>query len=161
MSTVGGPEGHNYGNYASSCTTPASPAQSAARSPFNFSFRFRRLSKVQRDVLSSINQFQIKMKKAVVDVWWLFDDGGLTLLIPHLLSVHKTFLEGAKLRVFVTANNAASVMEEKKKLVVLLYILLQCYHNIVFTTFPFALPMAYSDSMQTFLHTTADFFFCE
>ena len=24
-----------------------------------------------------------------IDVWWLFDDGGLSLLIPHLISLHK------------------------------------------------------------------------
>jgi hypothetical protein len=117
VTTMGGNDMFNY----SSCTTPASPAPSVARSPFSFSsFRFRRLSKVQRDVLASINQFQTKIKKAVIDVWWLFDDGGLTLLIPHLLSAHKTFLEGAKLRVFVTASNAAAVIEEQKKMTALL-----------------------------------------
>ena len=24
-----------------------------------------------------------------IDVWWLFDDGGLSLLIPHLITLHK------------------------------------------------------------------------
>lgn len=111
VATVSGNEMFTY-----PATTPTSPAPSVTKSPFSFSsFRFRRLSKVQRDVLGSINQFQTRIKKAVVDVWWLFDDGGLTLLIPHLLSVHKTFLEGAKLRVFVTASNAEAVGEEKKK----------------------------------------------
>lgn len=26
-------------------------------------------------------------------MWWLYDDGGLTLLIPHLLTVPKSYLE--------------------------------------------------------------------
>ena len=28
-------------------------------------------------------------RKGTVDVWWLIDDGGLTMLIPHLLSLSK------------------------------------------------------------------------
>lgn len=32
----------------------------------------------QREVLFSINRFRMQEKKAVIDVWWLFDDGGKT-----------------------------------------------------------------------------------
>ncbi|KRZ50262.1 Solute carrier family 12 member 1 [Trichinella nativa] len=46
-----------------------------------------------------------KVKHATIDVYWLFDDGGLTLLLPYLLQLPKSYLEGAKLRVFTIANN--------------------------------------------------------
>jgi solute carrier family 12 sodium/potassium/chloride transporter 2 len=42
-----------------------------------------------------MNQFQVRAKKAVIDVWWLYDDGGLALLIPHLLTLHGSYLEGS------------------------------------------------------------------
>ena len=34
-----------------------------------------------------------------IDVWWLFDDGGLTILIPYLLSLSRHW-KGCKLRIF-------------------------------------------------------------
>lgn len=34
-----------------------------------------------------------------IDVWWLFDDGGLTILIPYLLSLSR-YWKGCKLRIF-------------------------------------------------------------
>jgi len=40
-----------------------------------------------------MNVFNRKYKEARIDVWWLFDDGGLTLLIPHLLRLPKSYLE--------------------------------------------------------------------
>ncbi|KRZ50260.1 Solute carrier family 12 member 1 [Trichinella nativa] len=49
--------------------------------------------------------FRQKVKHATIDVYWLFDDGGLTLLLPYLLQLPKSYLEGAKLRVFTIANN--------------------------------------------------------
>jgi len=32
------------------------------------------------------------MLTGFVDVWWLHDDGGLTLLLSHLLREHNTYL---------------------------------------------------------------------
>jgi hypothetical protein len=37
-----------------------------------------------------------------IDVWWLWDDGGLTLLLPHLLRLHKHW---AKCKIRVMAVN--------------------------------------------------------
>ena len=31
----------------------------------------------------------VRREAGNVDVWWLFDDGGLSLLIPHLVTLHK------------------------------------------------------------------------
>ena len=44
--------------------------------------------------------------KGTIDVWWLSDDGGLTILIPYLLSIH-TFWKDCKLRIFTPASTHA------------------------------------------------------
>ncbi|XP_072037577.1 solute carrier family 12 member 1-like [Amphiura filiformis] len=51
------------------------------------------------NVIKSMSKFQSKMPKGTIDVWWLQDDGGLTLLVPHLLT-HKSIWEKCQLRVF-------------------------------------------------------------
>ncbi|XP_010882278.3 solute carrier family 12 member 3 isoform X2 [Esox lucius] len=44
--------------------------------------------------------FQSKQGKKTIDVYWLFDDGGLTLLIPYLLKRKKRWAR-CKVRIFV------------------------------------------------------------
>uniref|UniRef100_A0A3Q3NKP2 Solute carrier family 12 member 2 n=1 Tax=Mastacembelus armatus TaxID=205130 RepID=A0A3Q3NKP2_9TELE len=51
-------------------------------------------------LLEASQMFQKKQGKGTVDVWWLFDDGGLTLLIPYLLTNKKRWKE-CKIRVFI------------------------------------------------------------
>nr|ABB84251.1 Na-K-2Cl cotransporter [Dicentrarchus labrax] len=51
-------------------------------------------------LLEASQQFQKKQGKGTVDVWWLFDDGGLTLLIPYLLTNKKRWKD-CKIRVFI------------------------------------------------------------
>ncbi|KRY91063.1 Solute carrier family 12 member 2 [Trichinella pseudospiralis] len=63
-----------------------------------------------------LNVFKNRIKKAVIDVWWLCDDGGLTILIPHLLTLERSYLEEAKLRVFTVATDAEKFEEQKKEL---------------------------------------------
>ena len=45
-----------------------------------------------------------KKNKGTIDVWWLYDDGGLTILVPHLLSL-STHWRGCKLRIFTPASD--------------------------------------------------------
>ena len=45
-----------------------------------------------------------KKNKGTIDVWWLYDDGGLTILVPHLLSL-TTQWRGCKLRIFTPASD--------------------------------------------------------
>uniref|UniRef100_A0A669B274 Solute carrier family 12 member 3 n=1 Tax=Oreochromis niloticus TaxID=8128 RepID=A0A669B274_ORENI len=47
-----------------------------------------------------ITQFQKKQGKKTIDVYWLSDDGGLTLLLPYLLTRRKRWAK-CKVRVFV------------------------------------------------------------
>uniref|UniRef100_A0A8C9WPE6 Solute carrier family 12 member 2 n=1 Tax=Scleropages formosus TaxID=113540 RepID=A0A8C9WPE6_SCLFO len=58
------------------------------------------LNMADQKLLEASQQFQKKQGKGTVDVWWLFDDGGLTLLIPYLLTNKKRWKE-CKIRVFI------------------------------------------------------------
>ena len=53
-------------------------------------------------------------QKGTVDVWWLFDDGGLTVLLPYLLSRHRSWSK-CKLRIFTAdVDSKKSTIEAKK-----------------------------------------------
>ncbi|TTF71930.1 Solute carrier family 12 member 2 [Bagarius yarrelli] len=58
------------------------------------------LNVADKKLLEASQQFQKKQGKGTVDVWWLFDDGGLTLLIPYLLTNKKKWND-CKIRVFI------------------------------------------------------------
>uniref|UniRef100_A0A670J5S2 Solute carrier family 12 member 3 n=1 Tax=Podarcis muralis TaxID=64176 RepID=A0A670J5S2_PODMU len=49
--------------------------------------------------------FQGNQKKKNIDIYWLFDDGGLTLLIPYLLTRRKRWSH-CKVRVFISGQIA-------------------------------------------------------
>nr|DBA23309.1 TPA: hypothetical protein GDO54_014236 [Pyxicephalus adspersus] len=58
------------------------------------------LNTTDQKLLDASLQFQKKQGKSTIDVWWLFDDGGLTLLIPYLLTTKKKW-SNCKIRVFI------------------------------------------------------------
>ncbi|XP_072514654.1 solute carrier family 12 member 2 isoform X1 [Salminus brasiliensis] len=58
------------------------------------------LNMADQKLLEASQQFQKKQGKGTVDVWWLFDDGGLTLLIPYLIANKKKWKD-CKIRVFI------------------------------------------------------------
>uniref|UniRef100_A0A8C5PIT1 Solute carrier family 12 member 2 n=1 Tax=Leptobrachium leishanense TaxID=445787 RepID=A0A8C5PIT1_9ANUR len=58
------------------------------------------LTTADQRLLDASLQFQKKQGKSTIDVWWLFDDGGLTLLIPYLLTTKKKWKD-CKIRVFI------------------------------------------------------------
>nr|XP_033797255.1 solute carrier family 12 member 3 isoform X2 [Geotrypetes seraphini] len=60
----------------------------------------------------TVTIFQTDQGKKTVDVYWLFDDGGLTLLIPYLLSRKKRWSK-CKIRVFV--GGQINRMDEERK----------------------------------------------
>ncbi|XP_075431769.1 solute carrier family 12 member 1 isoform X2 [Ascaphus truei] len=51
-------------------------------------------------LVEASTQFKKMQGKGTIDVWWLFDDGGLTLLIPHILTIRKKWKD-CKLRIFI------------------------------------------------------------
>uniref|UniRef100_A0A8D2MM45 Solute carrier family 12 member 2 n=1 Tax=Zonotrichia albicollis TaxID=44394 RepID=A0A8D2MM45_ZONAL len=58
------------------------------------------LNVTDQRLLDASSQFQKKQGKSNIDVWWLFDDGGLTLLIPYLITTKKKWKD-CKIRVFI------------------------------------------------------------
>uniref|UniRef100_A0A3B4YUL1 Solute carrier family 12 member 2 n=1 Tax=Seriola lalandi dorsalis TaxID=1841481 RepID=A0A3B4YUL1_SERLL len=58
------------------------------------------LSLTDQRLLESSQQFKRKQGKGTIDVWWLFDDGGLTLLIPYLLT-NRSKWGDCRIRVFI------------------------------------------------------------
>ena len=50
-----------------------------------------------KPIVDEISQFSLNYKReGVIDVYWLYDDGGLTLLLPHILQtrsvLHKDYI---------------------------------------------------------------------
>ncbi|XP_060571588.1 solute carrier family 12 member 3-like [Ruditapes philippinarum] len=54
-----------------------------------------------------------------IDVWWLYDDGGLTLLLPYILHQRKQW-KHAKLRVFCQGTKKGDVTEDRTRMASLL-----------------------------------------
>ncbi|KAL2300286.1 hypothetical protein Nmel_012257 [Mimus melanotis] len=59
--------------------------------------------------------FQSEQGKKTIDIYWLFDDGGLTLLIPYLLGRKKRWGK-CKIRVFV--GGQINRMDEERKAII-------------------------------------------
>ncbi|CAG9856533.1 unnamed protein product [Phyllotreta striolata] len=75
----------------------------------------------QPDILpSDMFYFQKKARKGgTIDVWWLYDDGGLTLLLPYIMSTRKNW-SSCKLRVFALANKRDQLELEHRNMASLL-----------------------------------------
>ncbi len=75
---------------------------------------------IDEHVVRRMTQFRDKThKEGVIDVYWLFDDGGLTLLLPHILTTRAKFAK-CRLRVFFLSNNCNDVQAETKSMAALL-----------------------------------------
>ncbi|XP_031192839.1 solute carrier family 12 member 3 isoform X3 [Mastomys coucha] len=75
--------------------------------------RTRPSALVQEEQASTI--FQSEQGKKTIDIYWLFDDGGLTLLIPYLLHRKKRWGK-CKIRVFV--GGQINRMDEERKAII-------------------------------------------
>uniref|UniRef100_UPI0035900067 solute carrier family 12 member 2-like isoform X2 n=1 Tax=Myxine glutinosa TaxID=7769 RepID=UPI0035900067 len=58
------------------------------------------LSEHEQKLYSESQQYRHKQTSGTVDVWWLFDDGGLTLLIPYILTTKKKW-QNCRIRIFI------------------------------------------------------------
>uniref|UniRef100_A0A8C6LVQ6 Solute carrier family 12 member 1 n=1 Tax=Nothobranchius furzeri TaxID=105023 RepID=A0A8C6LVQ6_NOTFU len=69
-------------------------------------FRKSRNSSQQMNekLMEASGQFKKKQPKGTIDVWWLFDDGGLTLLLPYILTTRKKWKD-SKLRIFIAGQS--------------------------------------------------------
>jgi solute carrier family 12 sodium/potassium/chloride transporter 2 len=63
-------------------------------------------------VIDSLTRFQRKQPKGTIDIWWLYDDGGLTILLPYIISTRKTYSE-SKIRVFALSSKQNSMEVEE------------------------------------------------
>ncbi|XP_050443364.1 bumetanide-sensitive sodium-(potassium)-chloride cotransporter-like isoform X2 [Adelges cooleyi] len=63
--------------------------------------------------------FKTKKYEGVVDVWWLYDDGGLALVIAHMLK-KSTAWKNCKFRIFGVTKAEENISTERNKLIRLL-----------------------------------------
>ncbi|XP_043933560.1 solute carrier family 12 member 1 [Protopterus annectens] len=69
-------------------------------------------------LLDASMQFKKKQNKGTIDVWWMFDDGGLTLLIPYILTTRKKWND-CTLRIFM-GGSVNHIDDDKRAMVALL-----------------------------------------
>ncbi|CAL8122010.1 unnamed protein product [Orchesella dallaii] len=72
-----------------------------------------------KSVLNNLSQFRTKQRKSTIDIWWLYDDGGLTMLLPYIIHSRSNFA-GCKIRVFALANKQQDLEVEQSALASLL-----------------------------------------
>lgn len=70
-------------------------------------------------MLDELTQFTSKKKTGIIDVYWLYDDGGLTLLLPYIISTRRNW-SSCKLRVFALANRKTELEFEQRNMASLL-----------------------------------------
>ncbi|KAG8234182.1 hypothetical protein J437_LFUL007342 [Ladona fulva] len=71
------------------------------------------------EILDKMNVFQKKQGSGTVDVWWLYDDGGLTLLLPYIISTRHDWSD-CKLRIFALASTRRELELEERNMATLL-----------------------------------------
>ena len=57
-----------------------------------------------RDVAADIKEFRDKKRRGYIDIWWLFDDGGMPVFLGHILQSRMQFAE-CKLRIFTLGSD--------------------------------------------------------
>lgn len=62
-------------------------------------------------IADNLSFFMDKQEQGNIDVWWLYDDGGLTLLLPYIVSARKNWAS-CKLRVFALSNKKDQMEQE-------------------------------------------------
>lgn len=74
---------------------------------------------LSKDQLAQMNIFQKKQESGTLDVWWLYDDGGLTILLPYIISQRSSW-SNCKLRIFALANRRHELELEERNMANLL-----------------------------------------
>ncbi|XP_053180321.1 solute carrier family 12 member 1 isoform X2 [Scomber japonicus] len=71
------------------------------------------VAKMNERLMEASAQFKKKQPKGTIDVWWLFDDGGLTLLLPYILTTRKKWKD-SKLRIFIAGEPGRSEVDKQE-----------------------------------------------
>lgn len=75
---------------------------------------------VDEETVEKITQFRNKgVRNGTIDVYWLYDDGGLTMLLPHILTTRAKFAK-SKLRIFFLSDNVEELDIETRNMAALL-----------------------------------------
>ncbi|XP_030375779.1 bumetanide-sensitive sodium-(potassium)-chloride cotransporter isoform X2 [Scaptodrosophila lebanonensis] len=69
-------------------------------------------SELPPDIVNAMTIFTRKQPKGTIDVFWLYDDGGLTILLPYIISM-RSHWANSKLRVFAMCHGKDEDQEEK------------------------------------------------
>lgn len=77
--------------------------------------------------------FLQKQKKGFIDVWWLYDDGGLTLLLPYIIRTTNQWKD-CKLRVFALVNKKTELDTEQRNMAALLSKFRIDYSDVILIT---------------------------
>ncbi|XP_030622619.1 solute carrier family 12 member 1 isoform X2 [Chanos chanos] len=76
------------------------------------------VAQINQRLVEASSQFKKKQGKGTIDIWWLFDDGGLTLLLPYILTTRKKWKD-CKMRIFV-AGQPGRLQQDKEEMELLL-----------------------------------------
>lgn len=71
-------------------------------------------STVSKELLNQLGIFHSNTHTGTIDVWWLYDDGGLTILIPYILSLRSQWSR-CKIRIFALTNHQMELEVEERK----------------------------------------------
>ncbi|XP_014870994.1 solute carrier family 12 member 1 [Poecilia latipinna] len=71
------------------------------------------VAKMNEKLVEASGQFKKKQPKGTIDVWWLFDDGGLTLLLPYILTTRKKWKD-CKLRIFIAGQPGRTEIDKQE-----------------------------------------------
>ncbi|RWS25658.1 solute carrier family 12 member 2-like protein [Leptotrombidium deliense] len=74
---------------------------------------------VPRQVINSVNQFQRIQKEGTIDVWWLYDTGGIAMLVAWILR-NNNLWKNSKIRVFTVIADGNEIEKTKYNLIDLL-----------------------------------------
>jgi solute carrier family 12 sodium/potassium/chloride transporter 2 len=96
----------------------ASPSSILRHKKKGISEQIAKVTPVDRD-LSNLTFFRQKQPQGTIDVWWLYDDGGLTMLLPYIISNRSKWIS-CKLRVFALLNSQHETEIEERNMASLL-----------------------------------------
>ncbi|EFX74296.1 hypothetical protein DAPPUDRAFT_252082 [Daphnia pulex] len=71
-------------------------------------------NELPQEVQNNICRFRMKQKRGTIDVWWLYDDGGLSMLLPYILTTRSNWAN-SKLRVFCLADDNEEQLTKQKR----------------------------------------------
>ncbi|KAM3625300.1 uncharacterized protein V6R79_009816 [Siganus canaliculatus] len=71
------------------------------------------VARMNEKLVEASGQFRKKQPKGTIDVWWLFDDGGLTLLLPYILTTRKKWKD-SKLRIFIAGQPGRTELDREE-----------------------------------------------